>query len=76
MGAVGGAGRTAMRTRALVITTLFVAFQSGTGIAVSHAADLTWEVENPYRFFAPTTCCATSTNSSTSVRWRRISGTI
>jgi hypothetical protein len=38
--AAGGAGRTAMRTRALVITTLFVAFQSGTGIAVSHAADL------------------------------------
>jgi lysophospholipase L1-like esterase len=41
----------AMRTRALVTTTLFVALQSGLGIAVSHAADLTWEVENPYRFF-------------------------
>ncbi len=40
-----------MRTRALVTTTLFVALQSGLGIAVSHAADLTWEVENPYRFF-------------------------
>jgi hypothetical protein len=43
----------AMRTRAraLVTTTLFVALQSGSGIAVSHAADLLWEVENPYRFF-------------------------
>jgi len=38
-----------MRTRALVTTTLFVALQSGAGIAVSHAADLIWEVENPYR---------------------------
>jgi hypothetical protein len=41
----------AMRTRALVTTTLFIALQSGSGIAVSHAADLLWEVENPYRFF-------------------------
>jgi lysophospholipase L1-like esterase len=44
-----------MRTRALVTTTLTTAFlvalQSAAGIAVSHAADLTWEVENPYRFF-------------------------
>ena len=44
-----------MRTRALVTTTLFVALQSGSGIAVSHAADLTWEVENPYRFFKRST---------------------
>jgi hypothetical protein len=40
-----------MRTRAVVTTTLFVALQSGMGIAVGHAADLEWEVENPYRFF-------------------------
>ena len=44
-----------MRTRALVTTTLFVALQSGSGIAVSHAADLTWEVENPFRFFKRST---------------------
>jgi lysophospholipase L1-like esterase len=41
----------AMRTRALVTTTLFVMLQSGSGISSSHAADLVWEVENPYRFF-------------------------
>ena len=40
-----------MRTRALVTTTLLVALLSGTGIAVSHAADLLWQVENPFRFF-------------------------
>jgi hypothetical protein len=44
----------AMRSRALVTTTLLVALQSGSGIAVSHAADLLWEVENPYRFFKRT----------------------
>jgi len=43
-----------MRTRALVATTLLVALQSGSGIAVSHAADLIWEVENPYRVFKRT----------------------
>ncbi len=32
-------------------TTLFVVLQSGSGISSSHAADLNWEVENPYRFF-------------------------
>jgi hypothetical protein len=41
----------AMRTRAVVTTTLFVVLQSGSGISSSHAADLVWEVENPYRFF-------------------------
>ena len=40
-----------MRPKALVATTLFISFQSAYGIASSHAADLTWEVENPYRFF-------------------------
>jgi len=40
-----------MRAKALVATTLFVSFQSAIGIATSHAADLIWEVENPYRFF-------------------------
>jgi hypothetical protein len=42
------------RIRALVTTTLFVAIQSASGIAISHAADLVWEVENPYRFFKRT----------------------
>jgi len=40
-----------MRIKALLATTLFVSVQSGYGIATSHAADLLWEVENPYRFF-------------------------
>jgi hypothetical protein len=41
----------AMRARALVTTTLIVVLQSGSGISSSRAADLNWEVENPYRFF-------------------------
>jgi hypothetical protein len=40
-----------MRTKALLATTLFISAQSLYGIATSHAADLLWEVENPYRFF-------------------------
>src|ERR1700682_758730 len=40
-----------MRTKALLAITLFISAQSLYGIAVSHAADLLWEVENPYRFF-------------------------
>jgi hypothetical protein len=40
-----------MRTKALVATTLFISTQTMYGIATSHAADLLWEVENPYRFF-------------------------
>jgi len=43
-----------MRTKALVATTLFISTQLGYGIATSHAADLLWEVENPYRFFKRT----------------------
>jgi hypothetical protein len=39
-----------MRTQALIATTLFISAQSWYGIAC-HAADLLWEVENPYRFF-------------------------
>jgi len=40
-----------MRTKALLATTLFISAQFLYGIATSHAADLLWEVENPYRFF-------------------------
>jgi lysophospholipase L1-like esterase len=43
-----------MRTKALVATTLFISTQLAYGIATSHAADLLWEVENPYRFFKRT----------------------
>src|ERR1700692_889123 len=43
-----------MRTKALLATTLFISVQSLYGIATSHAADLLWEVENPYRFFKRT----------------------
>jgi hypothetical protein len=43
-----------MRTKALVATTLFISTQCVYGIATSHAADLLWEVENPYRFFKRT----------------------
>ncbi len=44
-----------MRTKALVATTLFISAQTMYGIATSHAADLLWEVENPYRFFKKST---------------------
>jgi hypothetical protein len=44
-----------MRTKALLATTLFISAQSLYGIATSHAADLLWEVENPYRFFKRST---------------------
>jgi hypothetical protein len=44
-----------MRTKALVAATLFISVQSVYGIATSHAADLLWEVENPYRFFKRST---------------------
>jgi lysophospholipase L1-like esterase len=44
-----------MRSKALLATTLFISFQTGYGIATSHAADLIWEVENPYRFFKRST---------------------
>src|SRR5258707_7843059 len=48
---MGARGVWRMRTKALVATTLFISTQLGYGIATSHAADLLWEVENPYRFF-------------------------
>ena len=40
-----------MRTNVLVAATLIV---SVFGIKAGHAADLVWEVENPYRFFKRT----------------------
>ncbi len=40
-----------MRCRWFVATFLFVTAQLFYGIPKSHAADLRWEVENPYRFF-------------------------
>ena len=39
-----------MRTEALVAAALIVLTQVQ-GIKAGHAADLVWEVENPYRFF-------------------------
>src|SRR5215469_7120709 len=42
-----------MRTKVLVAATLIVAMQVF-GIKAGHAADLVWEVENPYRFFKRT----------------------
>jgi lysophospholipase L1-like esterase len=39
-----------MRIEVLVATTLIVSMQA-VGIKAAHAADLVWEVENPYRFF-------------------------
>jgi hypothetical protein len=44
-------GGRAMASKALLATTLFIAAQTLSGIATSHASDLLWEVENPYRFF-------------------------
>ncbi len=43
-----------MRTKVLVAATLIVSSQAMSGISASHAADLVWEVENPYRFFKRT----------------------
>src|SRR5215471_19060528 len=43
-----------MRTKGLVAATLIISVQTISGIAVGHAADLIWEVENPYRFFKRT----------------------
>ena len=40
-----------MRTKALVAVTLIISAQTMYGIATSDAADILWEVENPYRFF-------------------------
>src|SRR5215470_8126954 len=42
-----------MRTEALVAAALMVSTQMY-GIKAGHAADLVWEVENPYRFFKRT----------------------
>lgn len=43
-----------MRGQALFAGVLFVSAQFLCGISISHAADLLWEVENPYRFFKRT----------------------
>ncbi len=43
-----------MRAKALLAATLFVIVEATYGVAASHAADLLWEVENPYRFFKRT----------------------
>jgi hypothetical protein len=43
-----------MRTKTLVAATLIVSTQVMYGIPAGHAADLVWEVENPYRFFKRT----------------------
>jgi hypothetical protein len=43
-----------MRTKGLVAATLIISIQTISGIAIGHAADLLWEVENPYRFFKRT----------------------
>jgi lysophospholipase L1-like esterase len=43
-----------MRTKALAVAALIVSTQTMYGIAASQAADLLWEVENPYRFFKRT----------------------
>jgi hypothetical protein len=51
---MGARGDGRMRTKALLATTLFISTQCAYGIATSHAADLLWEVENPYRFFKRT----------------------
>jgi hypothetical protein len=40
-----------MRGEAVVAAATFVAAQLCFGVAASHASDLIWEVENPYRFF-------------------------
>jgi hypothetical protein len=44
-----------MRGEALVAAATFVAAQLCLGVSASRAADLTWEVENPYRFFKRST---------------------
>jgi hypothetical protein len=43
-----------MRTKAFVAATLIISTQTLYGIVASRAADLLWEVENPYRFFKRT----------------------
>jgi len=43
-----------MRTKVLAAAALIVSTQTIYGIAASQAADLLWEVENPYRFFKRT----------------------
>lgn len=40
-----------MRTKALVAATLFISTLTICGIESCRAADILWEVENPYRFF-------------------------
>lgn len=40
-----------MRRKAILAAATVVAAQLGFGVAASHASDLIWEVENPYRFF-------------------------
>ena len=43
-----------MRTKALVAATLITSTQTIYGTAICRAADILWEVENPYRFFKRT----------------------
>src|SRR5580700_793035 len=57
-----------MRPKALVATTLFISFQTVCGVATSYAADLTWEVENPYRFFKRSTSFDTQERAFNAVR--------
>jgi hypothetical protein len=43
-----------MGTKSLAAAALILSTQAVCGIAAGHAADLVWEVENPYRFFKRT----------------------
>ncbi len=43
-----------MRGKALAATSLIILLSAGFGAGMARAADLTWEVENPFRFFKRT----------------------
>jgi hypothetical protein len=43
-----------MRIKSLAAAALIVSMQAAGGVATAQAADLVWEVENPYRFFKRT----------------------
>ena len=53
-GNLGGRRENSMRGGAFLAATVFVSAQLVYGIPQSHAGDLLWEVENPYRFFKRT----------------------
>src|SRR5262245_22524759 len=60
-----------MRAPSLTSTTRIIALIAGLGLTPALGADLEWEIENPFRFFKPTTSFALHDNAYRAVRGDR-----